>query len=299
MTHKLDADDFFIHCIQRHCAEMRLNFFLVEPTWVEAFYEGFLKDRFWPRVLLNMHSEHHDPTDIYHRLIRLADERNTQVIDPPERALAAFDKSRLHPRLLAAGVKVPFTVIVPREKADHFQLNAEEKAALGSPFIIKPAMGYGRKGLVLDASTEADLARSITAWPDQNYLLQHRIVPREINGAPAYFRVYYVFGSVWFSWWNCYKDDYRLVTPQEAQEHDLKPLEEIIRRIASVSGMNFFSSEIAQTESREFFAIDYMNDQCHMLSQTANAQMGVPDELVAAIAKRLAEAARELISQRP
>src|SRR5256885_12025561 len=30
--------------------------------------------------------------------------------------------------------------------------------------------------------------------------------PRDIKGAPAYFRVYYVFGSVWCSWWNCYTD---------------------------------------------------------------------------------------------
>ena len=29
MTHKLDADDFFIHRVQQHCAERGLNSFLV------------------------------------------------------------------------------------------------------------------------------------------------------------------------------------------------------------------------------------------------------------------------------
>jgi len=43
--------------------------------------------------------------------------------------------------------------------------------------------------------------------------------------------------------------------------------------------------------------IDYVNDQCHMLSQSANPQIGVPDELVAAIARRLVEAAKENIAQ--
>jgi hypothetical protein len=61
--------------------------------------------------------------------------------------------------------------------------------------------------------------------------------------------------------------------------------------------MNFFSSEIAQTEAGEFVVIDYVNDQCHMLSQSANPQIGVPDELVAAIARRLVEAAKENIAQ--
>ncbi len=299
MTHKLDADDFFIHCVQQGCAERGWNFFLVEPLWVEAFYDKVLKGKAWARVLLNMHSEHHQPEEIYHRLVRLAAEKKVQVIDPPDRALAAFDKSRVHSRLLGGGLHVPFTVIVPAAGVAGFQLSEADRAALGTPFIIKPAMGYGRRGVVLDATSEADLARSAAAWPDGNYLLQQRIIPRQIQGEPAYFRVYYVFGSIWCAWWNCYTDRYRLVTPQEAGELSLKPLEEIVRQIAALTGMNFFSSEIAQTEAGEFVVIDYVNDQCHMLSQSSNPQMGVPDELVAAIARRLVAAARELIASPP
>jgi len=298
MTHKLDSDDLFIHAIQRHCAEARLNFFLIEPLWVEAFHIYLQLGEIWPRVLLNMHSEHHQPEEIYHRLVRLAAEKHCQVIDPPEVAHLAFDKARLHPRLVKAGVCVPATVIVPREEAAAFRLNESDAAMLGSPFVIKPAMGYGRGGVVLDGTSEKDLQRSVTAWPDSHYLLQKRIVPRQIKGVPAYFRVYFVFGSVWCSWWNCYTDNYRLVTPSEATELHLKPLEEMVRQIAALTGMNFFSSEIAQTEAGEFVVIDYVNDQCHMLSQSSHPRIGVPDELVVAVARRLVEAAKELIAQR-
>ncbi len=169
--------------------------------------------------------------------------------------------------------------------------------------------------------THKDLAQSVAAWTghapqvavdknvpgtspvtrrNTNYLLQKRVVPRTLNnGAPAYFRVFYVFGSVFYCWWNCYTDQYRAITPQEAQEYNLKPLEEQIRQIAKVTGMKFFSSEIAQVESGELVVIDYVNDQCHMLSQSANPHIGVPDELVAAIAKRLVEGAQELIRSHP
>jgi hypothetical protein len=41
--------------------------------------------------------------------------------------------------------------------------------------------------------------------------------------------------------------------------------------------------------------IDYVNDQCHMLSQSANPQMGVPDAVVTAVATRLVEGVAELI----
>jgi hypothetical protein len=295
MTHKLDTDDYFIHTIQRLCADARLNFFLIEPAWVEVFFEYLQQGKIWTRVLLNMHSEHHQPDDIYHRLVKLAAERNSQVIDPPDRAQAAFDKSRLHPRLVEAGIRVPWTLVVAADRPDDWRLSDEQRAELGVPFVIKPAMGYGRKGLVLDATNEGDLARSEEAWPDQNYLFQRRIVPRELQDAPVYFRAYFVFGSVWLSWWNCYTDRYRMVTPEERKEFALDQLEDIVRRIAALTCMTFFSSEIAQTETGEFVVIDYVNDQCHLLSQSAHPQMGVPDELVAAIARRIVEAVQSAI----
>jgi hypothetical protein len=295
MTHRLDADDLFIHTIQRHCAEKRLNFFLVEPLWVEGFYRALEANQLWPRVLLNMHSEHHQPTEVYHRLVRLAANKGVQVIDHPDVALAAFNKARLHPRLLAAGIRVPPTLIVTQEAAAAFKLSPADRELLGEPFVIKPAMGYGRKGVVLDARSEQDLVRSVAAFPGDSYLLQRRIVPKDIAGEPAYFRVFFVFGSVWYAWWNCYTDRYRLLTPREAADLELKPLQEIVRQIAALTGMNFFSSEVAQTDNGEFVVIDYVNDQCHMLSQTAHPQMGVPDELVQGIAQRLVDAAVELI----
>lgn len=299
MTHKLDADDLFIHCVQRFCAEAALNFFLAEPIWIEAFHARLREGTVWPRVLLNMHSEHHLPDDIFHQLVKLASERGCLVIDPIDRALAAFDKSRLHPKLVEAGIPVPFSVIVPRQPRDDWRLNEEDRATLGYPFVIKPAMGYGRRGLVMDASNEYDLARSVSVWRDERYLFQRRITPDRRNGGPLYWRVYFVFGSVWISWWNCENDLYRMVTCQERAEFGLDRVEDLIRRIATLTGMTFFSSEVAQTESGDLIVIDYVNDQCHLLSQSAHPQMGVPDELVVAIARRIVEAARDAIHNPP
>ena len=297
MTHKLDADDLFIHRVQQHCAEQGLNFFLIEPVWVEPFCDLFAKSKIWARTLLNMHSEHHLPEDIYHRLIRLAHERNTQVIDPPDVAAAAFDKARLHSRLTVAGFKLPFTLVVPREQVGNWVLSDKDRAALGTPFVIKPGMGYGKRGVIMDATSERDLARSVALWPDRHYLAQNRIVPRVSNGEPAYFRVFYVFGSVWCCGWNCFTDRYRLPSRAEEEQLALTPLRDIVHRIAALTGMKFFSSEIALTESGEFVLIDYVNDQCHMLSQSANPQMGVPDELVSAIARRLVEGVSQMIQR--
>ncbi|HKS37156.1 MAG TPA: hypothetical protein VJW76_08215 [Verrucomicrobiae bacterium] len=295
MTHKLDADDFFIQRVQQHCAERGLNFFLIEPLWVEAFHDYLASGKIRARAVLNMHSEHHQPGDIFHRLVWLAHERRAQVIDPPDVALAAFDKARLHSRLIAAGLNTPFTVVVARQEVEVLALAATDREALGTPFVIKPAMGYGRRGVILDATNEGDLRRSVAAWPEGSYLLQRRVSARSLNGQPAYFRVFFVFGSVWCCWWNCFTDNYRLMTTAEEQQFGLTPLREIIGRIATLTGMKFFSSEIALTDAGEFVLIDYVNDQCHMLSQSASPQTGVPDELVAAVAYRLVEGVHGLI----
>lgn len=299
MTHKLDSDDFFIHRVQHHCAAAGLNFFLVEPLWVQRFYEYYARNELWARVLLNMHSEHHLPDDIYHRLVLLAHHKDTKVIDPPDVAQAAFDKARMHERLVAAGLDVPYTVVVPQGATSTFQLRPDQREALGNPFVIKPSHGYGRRGVILDASAETDLTRSLSAWPNPSYLLQRKIVPQQIDDRPAYWRAFFCFDMVWLTWWNCFTDQYALVTEAEVARHALGALHDIVRQIAALTRMNFFSSEIAQVESGQFILIDYVNDQCHMLSQSAHPQMGVPDLIVAAIAQRLVAGAMMLAGKNP
>lgn len=295
MTHRLDADDLFIHRIQELCARQRLNFFLIEPLWAEEFYARLQKGLVWSRVLLNMHSEHHQPEELYHRLVRLSSQQGTRVIDPPDTALAAFDKALLHPRLIGGGIYVPYTIFVHHEDLGKFRLDDDQRRALGSPFVIKPNMGYGRRGVILDARTEADVVRCQAAWPKGNYLLQRRIVPREYDGRLAYFRIFYVFGSVWSCWWNCDTHQYRLTTSADASAIPLGALEDIARRIAALTGMQFFSTEVAHAETGELVVIDYVNDQCHLLSQSANPAIGVPDTLVLDIADRLVTAVVEMI----
>lgn len=295
MTHKLDTDDYFIHRVQYHCAERGLNFFLVEPLWVERFYDCYARNEVWARVLLNMHSEHHLPDDIYHRLVLLAHHKSTRVIDPPDLAQAAFDKALMHQKLAEAGFDVPFTVIVPEKESSTFQLAREDRQKLGTPFVVKPSHGYGRRGVVLDATDERDLARSISAWPNPAYLVQQKIVPRHVGEHPAYWRVFYVYGQVWVCWWNCFTDCYREPIETEKEAHRLQRLEEIARKIAALTGMQFFSSEIAETDEGKLVLIDYVNDQCHMLSQSSNPRMGVPDGVVAEIAEKLVSAAQEMI----
>jgi hypothetical protein len=195
----------------------------------------------------------------------------------------------------AAGFHVPATIMVDAMEVGRFQLSAEQRELVGAPFVIKPARGYGRKGVILDAMSEKDLERSMALWPDEKYLVQRKIAPRDLEGRPAYWRLFHVFGSLWWCWWDCFTDRYSEVTAEEIERYGLEKMGQGMLRLASLTGMNFFSSEIAQTESGDFVWIDYVNDQCHMLTQSANPKMGVPDRVVEGIAARLVEGAAEAI----
>jgi len=72
-------------------------------------------------------------------------------------------------------------------------------------------------------------------------------------------------------------------------------VESMVRQIAELTGMSFFSTEIVQTDEGEYVVIDYVNDQCHMLCQSAHPEKGVPDEIVAAIARRLVHGIAALV----
>lgn len=291
MTHKLDADDLFIHRVQQHCAERGLNFFLIEPLWVERFHELFARNEVWSRVLLNMHSEHHLPEDIYHRLVLLAHQKGTRVIDPPDVAQAAFDKARMHERLIASGLPAPYTISVPQNAVASFKLTPEQRAGLGEPFVIKPSHGYGRQGVILDARSEADLARSVSAWPNPSYLLQKLIPPVQAGERPAYWRVFHIFGEILICWWNPCTDTYSEPSKQDDGILPRDRLEELVQKISAITGMQYFSSEVTQLADGSLMLIDYVNDQCHMLSQSANPRMGVPDAVVEKVAARLVEVA--------
>lgn len=294
MTHQLDTDAFFLHRVQFHCGRLGLSFFLIEPLWAEAFLDHFVNDRVWTKVLLNMHSEHHLPDDLNHRLIRLAEERAVKIIDPLSLALAAFDKASLHPRLVARNLPVPYTVVTEWQPHTTPILTADQRLALGNPFVIKPALGYGRRGVILDATGPDDIHRSAAEWTGRHYLFQRKITPRQLGSDPAYFRVFYVFGAIWLTWWNCYTDTYRLMTAEEETQYQLSPLRHLVHQLSHLTGMRFFSSEIAQETDHDFVLVDYVNDQCHMLSQNADPRIGVPDILIENIARRLVEAARDL-----
>jgi len=211
----------------------------------------------------------------------------------PAAVRRAADKATMHLEFLSHGIEVPYTIIVSPYNAERqVELSLTHLARLGRPFIIKPANTTGGgTGVITGAETLKDVLDSRQHHSNDKYLLQEKVVPVELGGRRAWFRVFNVMGSVFPCWWDDLTHMYGEVTEEESARYSLGPLEAIGREIGVVCGLEFFSTEIALKADGRYVTVDYVNEICDMRLQSEHPD-GVPDPLARRIAGLLASAAR-------
>jgi len=129
-------------------------------------------------------------------------------------------------------------------------------------------------------------------------MLQRLLVPKSLDGRPAWFRVFHIFDEIISCWWHPMTGQYEMVSPLQRRHFGLQRLEQIVHKIAQISGMEFFSTEIALLEDGQFVAVDYLNDECDMHPKSYWPS-GVPDELVRHVALLMVHKARSVIHKHP
>ncbi len=229
-------------------------------------------------------------------LQRLSLERGRDVIDPLDKIRWASDKATMHLEFIANGIRTPYTLILPSWESDpEHPLRREDLDPIGSPFFIKPANTTGGSlGVVPDASGLDEVRSARRAYPRDKYLLQEKIVPEERDGKRFWFRGFYALGEVIVTWWDDRTHLYAELAESDVAAYGLGPVFGIVRRIAGVSGLRFFSTEIVRDVRGLFLAVDYVNENCDMRLQSLHPD-GVPDAVVRTIARRVAVFASESV----
>ena len=237
-----------------------------------------------------------DEDDRFERLGRAILRRGGSVVNPYDRTATAIDKATMHLEFIEAGLHVPFSIIIsPYSQRKETGITPLDLAHLGSPFIIKPANTTGGGiGVVMGAETLHDVIEARKELAEDKYLLQEKIIPRVIEGRRCWFRCFNVYDKVFLAWWDDRTHIYNIVTPTEEHYYKLRGLRSIMKTIGRVSGLNFFSSEIALRqatpyEPSRFIVVDYVNDMCDMRSRD-EAHDGIPNPLCDRIVERLAHA---------
>lgn len=245
-----------------------------------------------------------DVDERYEQLGMMIVRRGGTLVNDYKKTRHAIDKASMHLELMSAGLHVPFSIIIsPFAHIEEIGLTLEDLAHLGSPFIIKPANTTGGGvGVVTGAETLLDVLETRKEFQEDKYLIQEKIHPRIIDGRRCWFRCYYVYEKVFLCWWDDLTHEYAEVTTAEEHYYKLRPLRKIMQTIAKLTGLNFFSTEIAlrtstSFEPSNFVAVDYVNDMCDMRTRDI-AHDGVPNALFERIVERLTLATARLARQR-
>jgi glutathione synthase/RimK-type ligase-like ATP-grasp enzyme len=198
----------------------------------------------------------------------------------------AEDKATMHLELINAGLVTPQTIILSPYN-EQPNLPTLDLQGLGTQFVVKPSYGGGGEGVVMGA-TSMDQVRTIRRqYPHLKYLLQQTIIPQQLDGRDAWFRVIFCDDRQYLCWWDPNTHVYTPVSEEEELRFGLTALQEVTTRIAELCKLVFFSTEIALSLDGQWVVIDYVNDQID-LRLKSQAFDGVPDELVEKISRDLA-----------
>ncbi len=294
-----DAD--FVLALEREAQRRQLTSYRVHEDNVEDVLDLHRRRKLEFGLYLD---RAFDEDERFERLGKAILRRGGAVVNSYEHTVEAIDKATMHLEFIEAGLHVPFSIIVsPYSHRKETGLTPLDLAHLGSPFIIKPANTTGGGiGVVTGAETLHDVIETRKELAEDKYLLQEKIQPRIIEGRRCWFRCFFVFDKVFLAWWDDQTHVYNVVTPTEEHAYKLRPLRSIMRTIARVSGLQFFSSEIALRqatpyEPSRFIVVDYVNDMCDMRS-ASEAHDGIPNPLRNRIVERLALAAEKSKNER-
>ncbi len=214
--------------------------------------------------------------------------RKGVIINPHDKVVRAIDKCKMHKRLLRKKCQLPKTFLVPSyNHQPELKLTINDLEGLNFPFVIKPALiSGGGEGVIKNAMTIEAIQNERINNPFEKYLIQEKILPRKINGRRAWFRVIWAFDRPIPTWWDDQTHIYKRVTKREIARFNLLPLVRITSMLARITGLDYFSTEIALTKDHKFVLIDYINDQCDMRLKSNHID-GVPDEVVDEFIERM------------
>lgn len=280
-----EYDDAFVNMVERACIEAGISLWQIRPDnlleSITALYKGVTTFK----TLL--HRGQGDPT--FDPIPRWAQEFGVRRINPAEVSAWSEDKATMHLELITAGLNTPHTILLP-PFLEQPVIAPIDLTPLGGNFVIKPSNGGGGEGVILGANTVEQILHARMEFPEQKYLIQAHVAPRVIEGAPAWFRVFYANGETYPCWWNPKTHIYAKVTAAEEAQWGLGRLRDVTKRIASICKLDWFTTEIALAD--DLIVVDYVNDEIDTRVQS-QAMDGVPDEVMERVARQLVQIARE------
>lgn len=266
-----------------------LSLLLVNSSNLEKITRQLSRGLLRPAVYLDLSSR---PGDAFENLLYTAAARGVHALRHPDHTRWVL-KALAHPHLESAGLPLPPTVIFRAADPDR-DLTPDERKRLGDRCVIKPSFGEAAKGVVVGIEpTKENIAAARDYSRAFDWLVQRQISWTSFGQRPAYLRAYHLAGHRTLLWWckDKGREGYHLLSWDDLARYDLLPALDLLDRLARVTAMDFFSTEIAitgESGADRFCLIDYVNDQCD-LDPDAHPEYSPPPEFARWACHALAE----------
>lgn len=273
-----EYDDDFIGMMEGILHSAGISTFIIKEHNIHKVTEE-IRNR---KIAFNFYLDRaSDVDDDFEELAKILTRRKCRIFNPYKYIEHAIDKASMHLEFITAGLNVPHSIIIPpHSEEEDIYLSVDDLSILGRPFIIKPCNNTGGGvGVVTGAESIKEVLEERVFNSDDKYLLQEKIYPLIIDHHRAWFRCFWAFGKPIPVWWDDQTHIYNELTLEQIEKFNLKPLRRLIKKIADITELDFFSTEIVLTHENKFIVIDYVNDQCDMRLKSKHFD-GVPDKIV-------------------
>jgi len=278
-------DHEFVELIEQIFQEDGLKTYVITKQNFREVIDLLRKKRIFFKTYLDRASDE-DPE--FEQITTILLRRKSYLINPYSKVHCAINKAVMHKKLTKKRFLLPKTLILPAYNSkEHLSIKEEQLEVIGRPFVIKPVLfSGGGQGVIKNAMTLAEIQGERSKNISEKYLVQEKIHPCDINGKRAWFRIFWAFGHAIPTWWNDNTHIYFRVTRNDIEQFNLRPLIKITTRLAQITNLDYFSTEIAVTKDHKFVLIDYINDQCDMRLKS-NHPDGIPDRVVIDFIERM------------
>ena len=285
IAYKWKYDKEFVDLIERNFQKAGLRTFVINKFNVNEVIRSIKGKKIHFKLYLDRASDE-DPAFL--PIAKFLARKKSYIINPHNKTKKSVDKFLMHKKLEKRHFRLPKTFLLPSFKfRKNILLDDRHLTELGIPFIIKPSlMSGGGEGVIKNAMSLSQILEERRKNHLEKYLIQEKIYPGKIQGRRAWFRVIWAFDQVIPTWWDDHTHIYHPVSKNEVAKYNLLPLYKITKRLARITQLDYFSTEIALTKDHKFVLIDYVNDQCDMRLKS-NHSDGVPDEVVNEFVERM------------
>ena len=285
IAYKWKYDKEFVDLIERNFQKAGLRTFVINKFNVNEVIRSIKGKKIHFKLYLDRASDE-DPAFL--PIAKFLARKKSYIINPHNKTKKSVDKFLMHKKLEKRHFRLPKTFLLPSFKLrKNILLDDRHLTELGIPFIIKPSlMSGGGEGVIKNAMSLSQILEERRKNHLEKYLIQEKIYPGKIQGRRAWFRVIWAFDQVIPTWWDDHTHIYHPVSKNEVAKYNLLPLYKITKRLARITQLDYFSTEIALTKDHKFVLIDYVNDQCDMRLKS-NHSDGVPDEVVNEFVERM------------